>query len=552
MIKNLLKIAFRNIWHNKVLASINIFGLAIGISATMLIATIIFYELSYDDFHNDRERIFRIVTEASTTDDKFYNKGVPAPLGKTIKDRIAGIEAKAVFHTIGKDKVENKDANLVFQNPEKIVYADKSFFDIFQYDVVAGDFSNILTNPNEVVLTRKRAGKYFPNISPYRAIGKTLIYNDTIPVTVVGIVSDIVKTTDLYFQEFISSESAVNFGEQNLVESEDWFNSSSSTQVFIKIDKKISAQAIEDGLMQIAKEHAHSKTLEYSKNTRFLLQPFSDLHFNSKYGAFDDSEYLGNRSFLLGLSLIAIFLLLLSCINFVNLNTAQGIKRSKEIGIRKTLGGSRRQLIFQFLGEAFFLTIISAVFSLFISAALIHIFDDMLPGKLDYSILASYRFIIFNFILIVVVAFMSGFYPAIILSNYKPTSVLKNTINFGKRKTSFRKSLTIFQLVVAQLFIISTIIIGNQVYYLINKDIGFKTDSVVNLRLNEIPDINKRLIFARELKQIPSIKAVSLGSGSPFQAMMGFPMKFKKNDGETTVFAIKLDGDLEYRSLFEI
>jgi len=552
MIKNFLTIAFRNLWHNKMLAVLNILGLAIGISATMVITTIIFYEFSYDDFHEDRNRIFRVVTEISIADDEFHSGGIPIPLGQTIIESIAGIDEKAMFHTIGKNKVENNEENLIFRNPDKIVYADKSFFDLFKYDWLAGDFSKILSNPNEVVLTNERAQKYFPGIKPQNTIGKTLLYNDTIPVTVVGIVSDLKKATDLYFQEFISTKSASNFGEKELVDNGDWFNSSSSTQVFVKINSKRKIQAIENSLAQIAKAHTSTKVKEINQNIRFFLQPFSNLHFNAKYGIFDDSEYQGNKSALLGLSLVAIFLLLLSIVNFVNLNTAQGLKRSKEIGIRKTLGGSRSQLIFQFLGEALFLTIISTLLSLLISVMLIRVFEDFIPGKIDYSILASYKFVILNINLIIAVTFLAGFYPAIILSNYKPTSVLKNTVDLGKNKTSSRKILTTFQLVIAQLFIISTIIVAKQVHLLTNKDIGFRTKSVINLRLNQISELSERLTFVRELEQIPNINSVSLNSGNPFQAMMAFPMKFMKNGNETTIYAIKIDGDLKYRKLFEI
>jgi len=552
MIRNILKIAFRNIWKNKTVTFINVSGLSIGISAALVIAFIVFHENSFNKNIEYFDEIYRIVTKTITSDEEYFNRGVPVPLGNMPDPISPEIEGFTQFFTVNQDKVENRSTNLIFDNPDKIIFADQSYFDIFNYNWLAGNSKTSLSNPNEMVLTVDRANKYFPGLSPEKIIGSVLYYNDSIPVKIVGVVTQLKKPTDIHFQEFISKESSTSFGQDYLIKNDDWFNASSNVQLFVKIKDNNSADRLAENLSKISEEHTNPKAKAVGQTNNFLIRPLSNLHFDSQYGIFDDSEHQGSRTVLIGLSLIALFLVVLSTINFINLNTAQGLRRSKEIGIRKSLGSSRKQLIFQFLGEALFLNILATFLSILFSLILLRIFSDFLPGTLDYDVLASPEFVIFVLFLITSLTLLSGLYPAFVLSNYNPGLALRGKWNVGNDKAVLRKSLSIFQFGIAQLFIIVTVIVAKQIYFLINKDIGFKTESIINLQTGNLIPSENYFGFVEELRNTVGINLVSRDTGTPFQAMMAYPMVFRDKEQEISTNAIKLVGDREYRSLFEI
>lgn len=329
-------------------SSINIVGLSIGLSAAFVIGVIIYYDLTFDKFHKDGDLIYRVTTDFKTPDNEFHNRGVAVPLGKNLKNGAAGIEAASTFFTARAQKLQNEDSNQVFKNPEDMIYADQAYFELFAYDWMAGMPKNVLTNPNEVVLTNSRAAKYFPGSTPQEAMGKTLLYNDSIPVKVVGVVADFKKRTDFVFKEFLSLKSASSFGQENMVDNNEWNSTSSSSQLFVKLTDKNALTNIQMYLDGLSKENADEDMVLRGQTRNFHLQPLSDIHLNSDYMVFDHSKHRGSKTVLRNLAFVALFLLLLGCINFVNLNTAQATKRSKEIGIRKTLGSSKNNWSYSF------------------------------------------------------------------------------------------------------------------------------------------------------------------------------------------------------------
>ena len=241
------------------------------------------------------------------------------------------------------------------------------FFEIFKYQWLVGSKENILENPNEVVLTEARAKKYFPDSSLDNIVGKTLVYNDTIPAKITGVVANFKKRTDIVFEEFISLKTGDQSDMTSAIANAHWNNTNSASQLFIKRSNNTKASTIQTALDKINAEHKDPNEASFGNERKFYMQPLSDLHFNQNYYAFDfDNESVG-KSVLISLSCIALFLLLLGCINFINLNTAQATQRAKEIGIRKTLGSSKKQLVFQFLGETFLLTFFAGVLSIFLS-----------------------------------------------------------------------------------------------------------------------------------------------------------------------------------------
>ncbi len=552
MLKNYFKIAFRNIWKNKIFSSINIIGLAIGLSTSFVIGVIIYYDMTFDKFHNNGERIYRITSDFTTPEGDFYNRGVAVPLGKHAKDNMTGFETVSTFFTMYFPQIENKDTDQTYRNIEDAVLVDHAYFGLFKYTWLAGS-PETLSEPNQVVLTENRAAKYFPGTPTQKIIGKSLWYNGDIPVKVTGIVADITERTDLYFKEFISLKTVRNTDMENRVYSEQWNSSNSATQVFVKVLPNAALGDIQKQLDAMAFEHADKQMYALGQKRKFFMQPLADLHFNDNYGVFNGTDYQASKSVLLSLAFVALFLLLLGCINFINLNTAQATKRAKEIGIRKTLGSSKRQLVFQFLGETFLLTLAATAVSLFLSSWLLRVFSDFVPQGIEFGLLANPLMSGSIVIILLLVTLLSGFYPALVLSHFKPVSVLKNQVGSSNDKSALRKYLTVFQFAIAQIFIVATLLVSKQLNFLMSKDMGFKTEANVFVRAWHDDDLNKRINFLNEIKKIPEIEQVSLGNDPPASNNSNSTIAtFMADDTEIHTDLQQLFGDLNYLELYDI
>jgi len=539
MFKNYLLSAFRSFGRNKVFTLINVAGLAIGISASLIIFLIVKYEFSYDRFHKDRDRIYRVVTNMHFPNQDFKNSGVPGPLPSAMRSEVTGIESSTLFVLAGETKVKipsKHENNGIFRKQKGIALVDDQYFNFINYKWIAGSAASALTEPNKVVLTESRAKEYFAFNDVRDAIGQTIIYEDTITAMVSGIVKDLNEVTDLVSKEFVSLPTFISDLRQNH-EWDEWGSVTSATQFLIKLKKGVNGSSINSQLVTLRKKHEKEAYLK----TDHFLQPLSDVHFNSDFDAFD--QRLGHKPTLYGLLAVAIFLLLLGCINFINLTTAQGSQRAKEIGVRKTMGSSKGNLITQFLTETFLLTLAATLLSLVLTPVLLKIFSDFIPPGLSLEMLKQPLIIGFIISLVIVVSLVSGFYPALILSKFKPVTVLKNVAHTNtsqSRRTWIRKTLTVSQFVIAQFFIMATLVVGQQIKYSLNKDMGFKKDAIVyfNTPYNYFAPDNKPAILLQKLEAIPGIKKLSLAGSPPANtAINSTTMKFKKDgkDIETTV-----------------
>lgn len=538
---------------HKVFSLINVIGLTIGLSASFVIGLMIFYDYTFDDFHKDGDRIYRVVTDFKTPEGEFYNSGVTLALNNAIKDN-SNFEFTSEFYIERPMKVENRSSDLEFKLPNFVIYADQDYFKIFDYKFIAGDKTKTLIGPNEVILTKKRAAKYFPSISPSEVIGKTLVYNDSLNTKVTGIVENFEGRTDLVFQEFISHQTLLQTRLRQNIIRKNWNNTNSNSQLYVKLNPNADIAAIESKFKDLATEHADEDDVKYGEQRIFRLQPLNDIHFNENYGIYDWTSGQASKSLLRNLALVALFLLLLGCINFINLNTAQATQRAKEIGIRKTLGSSRSQLIGQFMGETFLLVTVSAVLSFLLSKWLIKVFSDFVPEGLSFELFKSPLIVLGVIILLVLVTFLSGFYPAMVLSKFNTVAVLKNHLGVGDKKVGLRKFLTVFQFTIAQVFIIATLLVGRQINYLLNKDMGFKTDAIVSVyRPIEDQSLDKIQLYAEKLASIPEIKDISLGGPPPASLNSNTTdMKRMVNDEEIYGEIQLLAGDTKYLDLFEI
>jgi predicted permease len=561
MLKNYFKIAFRNFRHNKIFSFINIAGLAIGISASLVIYLIVSYDFSFDKFENGHDRIYRVVSDMKFPDNDFKNSGVPLPLIPAAEKQVTGVE---LFAPLSLDKPDvrinrpgiNKPD--LYKKQKNIIYTDNNYFKLLQYKWLAGSAQAALNNPNTTVLTESRAKAYFPGDDVSKDIGKTITYNDTITTTVTGIVKDLDEITDFTFKEFISYKTLpqAQFTDEN-----NWGGVSSVDQFFLKLDPNTTVAAVQKQIQQLFDKHQKSAYLQ----NIFSLQPLSDIHFNSDYDNFD--QRLAHRPTLYGLLAVAAILLLLGCINFINLTTAQAVQRAKEIGIRKTMGSSKRQLIFQFLSETFLLTLVATILSIILIPFIIKLFADFIPPAININMLRSADVIIFIIALTLLVSLLSGFYPALILSKYNPAVVLKNQAAAGSSSTRriwIRKSLTVTQFVFAQAFIIAAIIVSLQIQYALHKDLGFKKDSIITV---ETPfnvsyftntaarekSSSTRQAFLHQLQTLQGIADACIGSRSPASSGANMQtMKFNngEKDIETTV-EVK-HGDADYFRLYNM
>ena len=538
---------------HKVFSLINVIGLTIGLSASFVIGLIVYYDASFDTFHKDKEQIYRVVSDFYSPDGEFSVSGVTLALEEAIKDN-SNFETVSGFYIERPSKVENRENDSEFKWPNFVIFTDANYFKIFNYKFLAGDTSNLLSSPNNVILTEKRAADYFPNTKPSDIIGKTLVYNDSLNITVTGIVENIKERTDFVFEEFISSPTLLNTRLRQDIITKNWNNTNDSSQLFVKVTANADLLSIQNRFDDLAKEHQDEDSKKYGEEQKFSLQPLSDIHFNQRYGIYDWSKGQANKSLLINLSLVALFLLILGCINFVNLNTAQASQRAKEIGIRKTLGSSRKQLIFQFMGETFLLVIVSALLSLLLSKSLINVFSDFVPEGLSFELFKTPIIIFGIIVLLLLVTFLSGFYPALILSKYNTVSVLKNHIAIGENKVKLRKFLTIFQFSIAQVFIIATLLVGRQITFLLETDMGFKTDAIVSVFSPRAErGISKKEIYAEKLRAIPEIKEISVG-GTPPASISTNSTTVTYNDGVNEINSDLqfIFGDINYSKVFEL
>ncbi len=538
---------------NKVFSLINIIGLTIGLSASFVIGLMIYYDYTFDNFHEDGDRTYRVVTEFTDPDGKNYNSGITLALKGAIEEN-SNFETVSEFYIERPAKVENKLNDITLKWPEFVIFADQSYLDIFQYKFLAGNKTEALKNPNQVVLTESRAKEYFPKLSPTEIVGKTLVYNDSINVKVTGIVENFKKRTDIVFKEFISHPTLLQTTRKTEITKRHWINTNSSSQLYVKFKENADVVGVQKLLDKIALDKTDADDIKFNERRYFKLQALNDIHFNEDYGTYDWEKSQASKPLLRNLALIAIFLLLLGCINFINLNTAQATQRAKEIGVRKTLGSSRKQLIGQFMGETFLLVVFSALLSIVLSKALLHIFSDFVAADLTFSLFKTPIIIICIGLLLVIVTVLSGFYPAVLLSRVNAVSVLKNQISMGHQKVGLRKFLTVFQFTIAQIFIIGTLLVSKQINFLLSKDMGFETDAIVSVfSPRSESELAKKTLYAEKLRAIPEISKVSLGGQPPASnSTNSTNTTFTNGEKQIKSELQFIFGDTEYLDLFSI
>ncbi|MEO3408468.1 FtsX-like permease family protein [Mucilaginibacter sp. CAU 1740] len=559
MFKNYFKIALRNFWRHKFFTFINVIGLSIGISSALVIYLIVHYDFTFNQNFNDGDRIYRVVSNYTFSGEEAHNRGVSGAVPETVRNNVSGVELTAPFFTLSQPNVlvPGKGSEPVkFKLQDNVILTDGRYFKMFNYSWLAGSAKTALNAPNQTVLTADQAKKYFPQLSYSQMIGRVISY-DTLSVAVTGIVEPLKGNTDFTFHDFVSYSTAKsNKALADELSLTDWGGTTSSSILFVKLSANATKVGFEKQLNELLKKNNPPKPQNKGNTRSFALQPLSDLHFNSVYGTFDSGSP-ANKTTLYGLSAIAAFLLLLGCINFVNLTTAQATQRAKEIGVRKTMGSSRTQLVTQFLSETFIITLFAVIISIALAPVILKLFKDFIAAGIQFDLFHHPSLFIFLLILTIVVSLLSGFYPAALLSGYKPVLVLKNQAasNSSKTRNSWlRKSLTVTQFVIAQFFIMATVLVSKQIHYALTKNLGFKKDAIVVINSPwKNRTLSKNQVFMNKLKAMPQVELVSVGKAAPSSTSTNSTeATYIDGKKETKVELYEKFGDPNYINVYKI
>ena len=547
MFRNYIKIAWRNLLRNRVYAAINVVGLALGISACLVIFLSVHFELGYDTFHPGKENIYRVVSELGNMEKGFRKfPSVPDPAPDALAGQLSRIEFMAGLHPI-RTKTSAKGDNgelRKFDEPEEgkgkpdVVIIGPEYFRIFSYTWLAGKPVTAVQEASTVVLTAGKAAKYFGRLSPDQYIGKTVNYNDSIPLTVSGIVADLPENSDLIFTDFIAYTTAKNTPLKNMLSLDQW-GMFGSTQVFVKLNAGTDTAQVNKQLAAFGEAHI----LTGPGGSKLLrLQPLSDIHFNTDYK--DDYTRQVHLPTLYGLMGIAAFILIIAAINFINLATAQSVARSKEVGIRKVLGSNRSSLVLYFLTETFILTGIAVILSLFAVKPLLALFSGFMPNGVSLH-LFSWPTVLFLLLITVFTTLLSGLYPAKVLSSFQPALSLKGaTGQKGNQRGYLRVGLVVFQFTVSLVFIIGSLVMNNQLRYMLQKDLGLKTDEIITISTNGSYPKTMPGALAQKISALPRVDMVSLSEGTPMaQGHWGTYLKNINSDRQEVDCQLELADD---------
>jgi putative ABC transport system permease protein len=551
MFKNYFKIAWRNLMRNKSYAAINITGLAIGIAACLLIFLVIQFETSFDSFHTNKDRIYRIVTVSSGPDGTHAGSGTPMPLVEGLKLDFPQIKQLAnIMKNDGSHyAVGNGQNGVVKKFKEDLAYyADPGFFQVFDFKWLAGDKNTALAEPNTIVLSRDEAGKFFGDW--HTAMGKIIRYENKRDLKVTGIFEDTPANTDFPMKLAVSWVTLIGKGGDLSGNAQDWISTFGDRNCYIILPQGMSEKQLNTDLAAFAKKHVPAP---YNKNEIFQLQALKDMHYNTDVGVYSGHPF--SKQLINVISLIGLFLLIIACVNFINLATAQAVNRSKEVGIRKVLGSNRYQLVLQFISETLIITLFAVVLASIISLVTLPMLNSLLEIRLSGGFLADPMVILFLTGVVIGVTFLAGFYPALVLSGFSPIVALRNKINAGSVSgISLRRVLVVTQFCIAQFLVIGTLVLIYQMNYFRGKSLGFNKDAVIT-----VPFPGDSISRARagalkdQLLQQPGIKDVSVSLYAPSDNS-GWFSDFKFNNAAKQVdFAACLKwADVDYFKLYNI
>ncbi len=512
MLKNYIKIAWRNILKHKSMFAINIAGLAIGIASCLLMLLFVVDELSYDTFNEKADDIVRVVFKAQINGEKIKEAVVMAPVAQTLKNDFPEVVDATRIYNLGTPKIAY--GTTAFRNG-KAAYVDPNFFNVFTLPIINGDTQSPLEEPNTVVLTESEANKYFGNSNP---IGKNiLIEGNSQPFRVTAIIENVPQNSHFRFDVLASMQGF------DPAKSTSWVNSNYFTYLVLENGKAY--KGLEKKLPQVLQKYMGPQMQDnlgvsysdFMKDNQLglFLQPLTDIHLNHDFvGASQELEQGGDIKYVYIFSAIALFMLLIACINFMNLSTASASKRSREVGIRKVLGSQRKQLWQQFLSEAFIATVLALFVALGLLVVLIPKFNELSGKALQLSSFINASSIGLLIALTFFISLLAGAYPSLFLSSFKPISALKSKFSNSGHNKGVRSGLVVFQFAISTGLILATLIVRQQMNYIQQKDVGYDKEQLLVLRDAHLLG-NSLNAFKQELLKNPKVGLVTQSAFVP-------------------------------------
>ncbi|MFD0765071.1 ABC transporter permease [Mucilaginibacter lutimaris] len=536
MLKNHFKIALRNLWRHRVFSFINITGLSVGITACFFISMYVVFELSYDKFHTKADRIYRVVTDIKTPSETIHTDATSWAFAPNLKLDFPEIES---FVRVSGDSYLVKKGNVKFQE-EKTLLADSAFFKVFDFKLIKGDPNTALTAPASVVFTETAAKKYFGNADP---VGQTvLLTGNNTPATVTGLMKDLPENSQIKADMLVSMSTLTQKFRKGI--DEQWGNYGANTYLLLK--KGVDAQALQTKFPAFVEKRNGSESRRSQMFATLILEPIKDVYLHSTHGG----PAVGSMSNVYVFSIVAVFILLIACINFINLTTARSVERAKEVGIRKVVGAAKGELASQFIGESVVLCLVAFVITVILSVVLLPMFNQLSGKVISPGILSSPVYILILFGTSVVIGLLAGIYPALVLSSFKPIMVLKGRFSTGTQGSLLRKSLVVAQFSISIALIIGTIIVYNQMNFMRNRDLGFSKDQMVVMDTNGDPGKDA---FQQSVKSLPGVKMVSQSSSVPGGGNSGAYSEIENKKGDLQVANLDLYFvDFDYLNQFKI
>ncbi|WP_268035327.1 ABC transporter permease [Algoriphagus sp. PAP.12] len=512
MLKTYIKIAWRNLKKNKLVSLINILGLSLGLATCLVISLYVIEEFSYDRFYEDSDRIFRVNLEAKIGNELLDEASVMAPLATTLKEEVSGVEDATRVIKLSSETKINLDNQVIRKGTTAIV--DPNFFQVFSLPFVKGNSATALNTPNSIVLTEEQAKALFGESDPINQVIQLedigyhhMEYNNLSgEYLVTGVIQDIPSNSHFHFDMFISMLGSPDSKNQS------WLSGSYVT--YVRLNEAIKADQIDENLLAISRKYMEGQMQqgmgmsfdEFFAKGNFVylkLQNLKDIHLNSKYNGHGDFQAGGDMQTVMIYCAIAAFMLLIACINFMNLSTAGASQRLKEIGVRKVMGSDKQQLIYQFLSESFLAICLAMILAFVMASIAVPFFNDFSDKSLTVLSLLDPLFLGIIGLLILLVTLMAGGYPAFFLSSFKPIESLRKRA-FGSNKSSFRSGLVVFQFAVSVALIIATLVVSQQMKFIQDKDIGYDREQLVVLR--DAGLLGEHLeVFMNELRSDPRI-----------------------------------------------
>ena len=512
MIKNYLKIAIRNLWKNKTFSFINIAGLATGLGCFLLIALYVLDELSFDKYNANADRIYRINSDIRFGGADLHMPVTSDMMGQILKKDYPQVEQYTRLYTFNGDKLVKKGNEYI--NEEHVAHADSTFFDVFTLPAIEGDTRTALNEPNTVVLTETMAKKYFNSV---HVLGKNIeVKDEKNPLyKITAVIKDIPENSHFHF-DFLFSMKNVEYNWGQLT--------SHNFYTYIRLKKGTDPKAFEKNFDQYidkyvlpeAKQFMNINSMEEFKKAGnslvYSLMPLTDIHLHSNR-SFELSPS-GNIQYVYIFSAVALFILMIACINFMNLTTARSANRAREVGIRKVLGTEKGQLVKQFLFESTVMVIMALLIAIPVVWLVLPLFNDMSAKRMTAGSLFSPYILPLLIALPFVVGLMAGSYPAFFLSAFRPIEVLKGKLNLGAKSGILRSVLVVFQFMMSIVFIIGTIVVYRQLHYIQTRNLGFNKDQV--LIVNGVGALNNNMVpFKNDVLQLPGVSSGTLSGYLP-------------------------------------